>query len=1283
MNTLCQSSLDLYGTQGNVKLLWGRMGTMNNNLTVCSMNVNGLQDNLKRKDMFEYLRELEYSIYFLQETHITETSENFIRSAWGYNAWAAGCDTNKNGVAILFNNNFEYKLHNVVRDKNGQYIFMDIEMLDKRITLVNLYGPSAGDQPAFFDTIGEKIKEFGNNYLIVGGDWNVVMDMNMDARNYRCVLNRPRSRESIKKLILQYDLIDVWRHVYPEKRKYTWRKFNTAKQGRLDYFLLSEELLSVMNGVKIESSYRSDHSLISVVLKRGGITKGKSFWKFNNSLLRDGNYIKEIKQVIYQVKKQYARQKDLDLDKIPNKDLELDISEQLFFETLLLEIRGKTISYASYRKREEKKNEKDLLEKIQLLESGELSDDSIALLEKAKVELQEIRMKRIEGMAVRSKAKWLAEGEKVSKYFCNLENRHFLNKSMNFIEKEDGKILYDQTQILEEVQQFYSNLYSHKDVEDVDLSTIDVPKLSQEDNKMLEGNIAEAEALEALRQMKNDKSPGSDGFTTEFFKVFWKDIGTFLVRSINCGFEQGELSVTQKEGIITCIPKENKPRKYLKNWRPITLLNTTYKIASACIANRLKKILPKIIHEDQKGFIKGRYIGENIRLLYDTLVYTEKENIPGLLLMIDFEKAFDSVSWSFIEKSLDAFNFGPSIKRWVRTFYNNIKTCVTVNGQYTRWFPVCRGVRQGDPSSPYLYLICAEILSCMIRNNENIKGIKLREKETLLSQFADDTTLFLDGSERSFTHAIQTIKKFADISGLKMNYDKTQVVWIGNRKHSDARYMRDMNFCWDPGIFRVLGVNFSLETDQICTINFTHKLEEIKNMLKVWSKRQLTPLGKITVIKTLAISKITHLFIALPDPSEAFLQELNAVFFQFLWDGKRGRINKSVVCKPHEEGGLNMLNVYTFLSGMKIMWLKRICGDSSLRDFITDMYPMFADLKKYGSEYANVLMVRVSNPFWKDVLKHYKRLYAKCFPRNLDEFLAECVHYNVNIIRDGKVVYLRKWSDNDVFLVRHLVSSDGRYLTFDEFKTKFPQTETNFVMYEGVISAIRKFQKKAKVEFTDQGKLVDTNAWNIIGKGNKAVQATIAKSDIVPTSVQKWNTKTEANLDWGKIFRKCKTITKDERLRWFQIRLLHRILPTNKFLHMCRIVDSSECTFCNQEEETICHLFWDCHVTQKFWADLFGLLKNSCAGCANLEMNKDVILFNIQDKDVSDPVIDLFILMAKYYLHKCKLQGSRPIISVFHAVLRQRYTVEKYYSQLCQKSHEFNMKWYPYTAFVT
>ena len=114
-----------------------------------------------------------------------------------------------------------------------------------------------------------------------------------------------------------------------------------------------------------------------------------------------------------------------------------------------------------------------------------------------------------------------------------------------------------------------------------------------------------------------------------FFKMFWKKMGQFIVRSVNYGFSKGELSITQRERMITCIPKENKPRQFVKHYIPVSLPNCVYKIASGAIAHRIKGTLHKLIHTDQTGFIAGRYIGENIRLIYDKMQYTEENNIPG------------------------------------------------------------------------------------------------------------------------------------------------------------------------------------------------------------------------------------------------------------------------------------------------------------------------------------------------------------------------------------------------------------------------------------------------------------------------------------------------------------------------------------------------------------------------------------------------------------------------------------------------------------------------------
>ena len=142
-----------------------------------------------------------------------------------------------------------------------------------------------------------------------------------------------------------------------------------------------------------------------------------------------------------------------------------------------------------------------------------------------------------------------------------------------------------------------------------------------------------------------------------------------------------------------------------KNWRPISLLNVTYKLASAVISNRLKNVLDKVIHENQKRFIAGRFLGENVRLIYDVLFESKKQNISGLLLSIDFEKAFDTVSWKFISKVLDYLILeGLMIKTWISLFQNGAESCILQNGFMSDFFFLKRGCRQGDPISPYIFI---------------------------------------------------------------------------------------------------------------------------------------------------------------------------------------------------------------------------------------------------------------------------------------------------------------------------------------------------------------------------------------------------------------------------------------------------------------------------------------------------------------------------------------------------------------------------------------------------
>ena len=446
-----------------------------------------------------------------------------------------------------------------------------------------------------------------------------------------------------------------------------------------------------------------------------------------------------------------------------------------------MKVRSISIAYSIKKSRKEKEIMKRLETDIQNLENemnlnpNERVNSSLI---KKKMELENTRQNLVEGIILRSRANWHENGEKCTEYFCKLEKKAYITKTISELIDEKGSHISDQSKILSEQEHFYKNLYGSKHLSSGENMFFDHDvKLNDEQRKSCEGNLSFQECGESLKAMKNGKSPGSDGFTVDFYKFFWKDIGAFVFRSLSYGYELGHFSDFQNQGVITCIPKEGKDRRYMNNWRPISLLNTDIKIASAVIANRVKDVLPSIISDSQNGFMKDRFIGENTRLLYDLMHYLEENDKQGLLLLIDFEKAFDSVEWDFLVKALKSFNFGSSVCKWFQLLYKDSKSCVINNGNMSNFFSLERGCRQGDPLSPYLFIIGVELLAIKIKSNPHIKGVVVNDTEPLISQYADDTFLMLDGSELSLKETLLCFDKFYKTSGLKMNTLKTKVVW--------------------------------------------------------------------------------------------------------------------------------------------------------------------------------------------------------------------------------------------------------------------------------------------------------------------------------------------------------------------------------------------------------------------------------------------------------------------------------------------------------------------------
>jgi hypothetical protein len=439
-------------------------------------------------------------------------------------------------------------------------------------------------------------------------------------------------------------------------------------------------------------------------------------------------------------------------------------------------------------------------------------------------ELEAINNEKTRGNQIRARAMHIECNEKNSAYFFNKEKANYQIKNISTLHKEDGTVVTEQKEIMNCQYQFYKSLYSQPECNNTQerteannyfLEQEGMTKIDDVDKESLEQEITYEDIAKATQELSNGKAPGSDGFPVEFYKFFWAKIKNLVCDSIINAVHKGELSIDQKRGVLSLLPKKDKDIRWLKNWRPLTLLNTDYKIFAKAIATKLQSVLPTLISHDQNGCMKQRSAFSNIRSTIDIITHVNEENLHGILTYIDFHKAFDTVNWAFMKKVLRELNFGPFFIKCIETMYNKIETCVINNGNISEFFKPTRGIRQGCPLSANLFILIVEVLSHSVKRNESIRGIKIDNREYKISQYADDTCLFLE-DDTSLKMVITVFQTFAKCSGLQINMDKSEAIWIG----ASSNYLhKPCNLKWTKGA-TCLGVYITNDIREISEINY-------------------------------------------------------------------------------------------------------------------------------------------------------------------------------------------------------------------------------------------------------------------------------------------------------------------------------------------------------------------------------------------------------------------------------------------------------------------------------
>jgi hypothetical protein len=633
-------------------------------------------------------------------------------------------------------------------------------------------------------------------------------------------------------------------------------------------------------------------------------------------------------------------------------------------------------------------------------------------------------------------------------------------------------------------------------------------------------------------------------------------------------------------------------------------------------------------------------------------------------------------------KSLKQFNFGTELIQWIKLFYTDISTIIINNGHLSEPIPIQRGVKQGCPLSTTLFILSIEILSNYIEKNEDIKGIKIKEQEIKQTLFADDTTYLTDGTLNSFSALINTIQDFSEVSGLKLNTQKTIVMRVGALKNTHIIFNKYKHFTWTSEEAKTLGFYFTNDENLNIDKNIQPKLQAFKNCLKQWHHRKLTLLGKVTVVKTFALPKIMYTLSALPNPNHDIIQTINKSIYQFVWDGKPDKIKRTTLVKRIEQGGLKLTDITAFLYANKASWVKRLTDINN-----TGQWKIFYqnELYKYGGDLVfectlndKHINSNFKNVFLRDVISSWNKIKSKETEGHVTKTI---IWNNSTIVKNNQhTFFYQNWFNMGVKFLEHIYDFRSKsYYTFEAFKTLYEIPSTDYLKYYTLIKSIpitytQQLSEMEYVNFNNNTLLEKVQKTKTVCKYLYNLQQTLEENKT--KQEQKWEeimSPYEQSIDWKHAYITPFKATIDNTLRNFQYKILQCILPTNSYLFKCNLISSSLCTFCSSCKETIIHVLYECNSVQPIWRELTLFLNSRQL---HIDLNVNDIVFGTKKGGNYNQVINYIIILMKSYIFNTKSKAEKPNIETFKNALRMKITLEKQIAFEKNKIDQHNKKWH-------